>query len=433
MPMFAFLLPVFIMVCGMAINISYLRLARTELKIASDATAHAAGRAMSLYQTTDDAIATAVAMAPLNSVVGQPFSIDASWVKFGQSNRDGSGFGRYVFQERDKVQIDNGIHKVNSVAIDGALDVEILIRALPQYSSFDVATNSIATQVDRDIALVLDRSGSMIWYKNKDDWEYVFNDLRSRGRINNSDRNRARNGWDLTHYVSPFSTYPNNNYDNFPNGNSNSNYFISNTVWSRLTADRFRNDRYLSVYEFIYDLAYVSNTRAPRHSRWAELERGVDAFLDILDTTDQEELVSLCSFSGDSRLDYSLSLEYPPIRSFVATEYPVGATAIGKGIQTAIPSIMTAANARPFAAKTIVILTDGENNASPDPVSVVTEMVGQYNITVHTVTFTPNADQDTMRDVAAVGGGRHYHADDGNSLVAIFEEIANNLPTILTE
>ena len=35
--------------------------------------------------------------------------------------------------------------------------------------------------------------------------------------------------------------------------------------------------------------------------------------------------------------------------------------------------------------------------------------------------------------VAAIGGGTHYHADDGESLIAIFEEIANNLPTILTE
>jgi Ca-activated chloride channel homolog len=35
--------------------------------------------------------------------------------------------------------------------------------------------------------------------------------------------------------------------------------------------------------------------------------------------------------------------------------------------------------------------------------------------------------------VASNGGGRHWHADDQAELIAVFEEIANNLPTLLTE
>ena len=38
-----------------------------------------------------------------------------------------------------------------------------------------------------------------------------------------------------------------------------------------------------------------------------------------------------------------------------------------------------------------------------------------------------------MEAVAAAGGGRNFHDDDGSNLVPIFEEIANTLPTILTE
>jgi hypothetical protein len=56
-----------------------------------------------------------------------------------------------------------------------------------------------------------------------------------------------------------------------------------------------------------------------------------------------------------------------------------------------------------------------------------------YNLTIHTVTFGEGADQDLMQDVAVIGGGNHYHAANGSELVAIFEEIANNLPTILTQ
>jgi hypothetical protein len=49
------------------------------------------------------------------------------------------------------------------------------------------------------------------------------------------------------------------------------------------------------------------------------------------------------------------------------------------------------------------------------------------------VTFGEGADQNLMQDVAEIGGGKHYHAATGAELVAIFEEIANNLPTILTK
>ena len=94
---------------------------------------------------------------------------------------------------------------------------------------------------------------------------------------------------------------------------------------------------------------------------------------------------------------------------------------------------MRGSNARPFAAKTIVILTDGINNGWPDAVDVTRDLVQQYNVTIHTVTFTTGAYQRDMQDVARIGGGKHYHADTGNELVEIFEEIANNLPTILSE
>ena len=49
------------------------------------------------------------------------------------------------------------------------------------------------------------------------------------------------------------------------------------------------------------------------------------------------------------------------------------------------------------------------------------------------MTFGEGADEELMEEVALIGGGKHYHAASGAELVAIFEEIANNLPTILTQ
>jgi Ca-activated chloride channel homolog len=433
LPMFAFLMPVFLVLCGLAINVSYLRLVRTEMRIANDATAHAAGRAMSIYQNTDSSIAVAIAAAPRNMVAGQAYSVTATNLQFGLSTRTQNGFGRYAFTGHAKAAVDNGTKRANSILLTSTKPIPLLIRAFPGMNTVNVGHRSIATQVDRDIALVLDRSGSMIWFKDRTAWNAVFDNLLARGRISSTECTLAKNGWDDSHSYCPFQTFPANNNDNFTNGGRNENYFISNNTWTKLTADKNLSANHLAVYEFLYDCGWVSNTRAPRHSRWAQLEVGVNAFFDILDATDQEELVSLVTFSSGSTLNYSLTTSYAPIRSYVGANYPSGATAIGAGIQTGIPSIMEATNARNFAAKTIVVLTDGENNANPDPVAVVQGMSDTYNITVHAVTFTTGADQTRMQQVAAAGGGKHFHSNDTVGLVQIFEEIANNLPTILTE
>ncbi len=100
-----------------------------------------------------------------------------------------------------------------------------------------------------------------------------------------------------------------------------------------------------------------------------------------------------------------------------------------------LPEIVNGTSARPFAAKTIVILTDGENNNGVAPVTAAATIVAADAVTIHTVTFATDNEEakDDMRGVAATGHGKHYHADTGAELVATFREIADNLPTILTE
>ena len=70
-PLFALLLPVLFLLSGFAINLAYMQLLTTELKIATDAAAHAGGRAMSIHQTTDAAYHHAHRIAALNRVGGQ--------------------------------------------------------------------------------------------------------------------------------------------------------------------------------------------------------------------------------------------------------------------------------------------------------------------------------------------------------------------------
>lgn len=396
LPFFALLLPIMFLLCGVAINTAHLQLIKTEMRISTDAAAHAGGRAMSIFQTTDDAIDWAEYVASQNQVGGQPLQIRTNeYVDFGFSTR-ASGSGRYEFGAVPKAAVDAGTAQANSISIIGHMNVPLAIRAIPNVSEVDVSARAVATQVDRDIAIVLDRSGSMLEYKDQQDLE---DEIRA-------DYYAYRIGyWEAVDAIrGPYRVF-------------------SENVMNNLSGD---------MYEYAYDCRHRW-WRAPKHSRWYQLDNAVDAFLDVLEDTDQEELVSVATFASTARLDHSLTLDYDPIRTMVTNTDPNGSTGIGLGIQQAVPSIMTAAEARTFAAKTIVILTDGINNRDPDPVSVTQDLMEQYNITIHTVTFTRGADQTAMQSVAREGFGKHYHASTGDELVEIFEEIANNLPTILSE
>ena len=62
----------------------------------------------------------------------------------------------------------------------------------------------------------------------------------------------------------------------------------------------------------------------------------------------------------------------------------------------------------PERVRHCLCLTDGENNNGTDPGEAVAEIIGQYDVTIHTVTFSPGADKAAMKAVAEAGHGRHY-------------------------
>ena len=259
-------------------------------------------------------------------------------------------------------------------------------------SDFATTQQSVAMQVDRDISLVLDRSGSM------DDHP----------------------GFDWPSGTSPWYT-------------STLDAGVDAGV---LTYSWRRGYRYASGYDSISYQQWVWEEHyelgpAPQ-APWEDLVEAVDAFLDVLEVTVQEEQVSVASYATTATLDSYLEMDLDVTRDTVGDLNTGGWTAIGLGMEEGIEALLDAA-ARPFAAKTMVVMTDGIHNTGVSPVSVANNLMSSYNLTIHTVTFGEGADQNLMQQVAGIGGGKHYHAATGDELVAIFEEIANNLPTILTK
>jgi Mg-chelatase subunit ChlD len=80
----------------------------------------------------------------------------------------------------------------------------------------------------------------------------------------------------------------------------------------------------------------------------------------------------------------------------------------------------------------MVVMTDGRHNTGTEPV-VAARRAATENITIHTVTFSEDADFARMRAVADATGGQHFHAPDADALEQIFREIASTLPVMITE
>ncbi len=397
----AVLLPVLAILAAFCINAAQMQLTRTELMVATDAAAKAGGRAFSEEQTVSAAKTAAVVTAALNTVQGQPLLLEpadgANEIQFGKTTQPDGVLGRYYFERISTSSVESGQEIASAIRVVGRREsgslsgrVPLIIPGLLSINDFSTVQDAVAMQVDRDISLVLDRSGSM------DDIEFDWPPGQSPWYTSTKDAG-----------VSNGLLYRNRG-----------NYYYRSGVDS------------VSYQQWVWE-DYYNNGPAPTMP-WQDLVLAVNAFLDVLDATSQEEQVSVASYSSSATLDTWLEEDFQIIRDTVDRLTTGGNTAIGRGMQQGIQALLASA-ARPFAAKTMVVMTDGIHNTGVYPDVVARDLMANYNLTIHTVTFGENADQGLMRTVADIGGGKHYHAATGAELVAIFEEIANNLPTILTE
>jgi Mg-chelatase subunit ChlD len=105
-------------------------------------------------------------------------------------------------------------------------------------------------------------------------------------------------------------------------------------------------------------------------------------------------------------------------------------TAIGLGLQMGLDSVRNDSLARPFAEKTVIVMTDGHHNTGISPLTVANTAGAT---TIHTVTFGSGANQAMMQDLARRGSGIHLHANNNQQLAEAFRQIARQLSVMLVE
>lgn len=395
-PLFALLLPVMLVLCAMAMNLAYMQLTESELKIATDAAARAGCRAWSQFQDLDTARETAVNAAMANRVSGKPLLLDANSnaeIVFGGSVRDANR-GRYVFTPIGDAAIDDDTI-VSGVQVNAVQPTNLLMR-VANIDSFNPMASSIASQIDRDIALVIDRSISMTFYNGTEPLRGTLNALRDAGTISQSEWDDARRY-----------------------------RFYSDKVLANLSGQ---------MLEYATSRNATRNTdQVPVHSRWESLEIATEAFFEALNNTNPVELVSISSFASDSRVDLELSDNLQLVEDTVNALVPTGSTAIGDGLLSGLATLSGPAR-RQSAAPIIILFTDGSLNGGIDPNTAVQQIRNDNpNIVVHTVSFSTGADQNLMRSIAGSTAGEHFHANTRQELIDIFRRVAVSIPTLLTE
>jgi len=154
----------------------------------------------------------------------------------------------------------------------------------------------------------------------------------------------------------------------------------------------------------------------------ADAKVAAKTFVDQLDAAyDRSGLVK---FSTTASLVQGLTFDQNVIKAAIDSLIAEGWTAIGEGIYTATNEITV--NGRTGAAKIEVLLSDGQNNRGRNPLTAAQDAANK-NIKIYTIGLGSDADQNLLRDIANITGGKYYFAPTSDDLRRIYLEIAKEI------
>ena len=150
----------FVAAVAFSVDVAYMQLCRTELQVSTDAAARAAGEALTRSQDLDAARQAARDLAAVNLVAMEPLLLDDSDIIPGNSQFQQDG--RWAFTP-DGTPI-NSIRVIGRrTRISPTGSIGLHFAKIFDQDDFEVTRASTVVRLDRDIVIVVDRSGSMKW------------------------------------------------------------------------------------------------------------------------------------------------------------------------------------------------------------------------------------------------------------------------------
>lgn len=154
----------------------------------------------------------------------------------------------------------------------------------------------------------------------------------------------------------------------------------------------------------------------------------------------QGDRVGLITFGENAYLHVPLTLDTASVSKMLGdtvSGMAGNATAIGDAIGLSVRTLRE----RPEGSRVLVLLTDGEDNASSIPPLEAAKLAKQYGIRIYTigigkngpVPFPTNAggyglvmvqmDENLLKEIASITGGQYFLATDQNALKSIYAKI----------
>ncbi len=173
--LFMLVLPLLLITLGFSVDLAYMHLVQSEMRLASDNAARVAADNLSRYENEDRASHAGVKIAEQFTVAGRPLRLQSGDFDFGRATADENG--SFIF--------DTNGSPVNAVRVNSIRDTNSLDGTVPLFFSRLIGNQEYAPQVTStasfinvDICLVLDRSTSMKFNVNSNETGMGVNDRR---------------------------------------------------------------------------------------------------------------------------------------------------------------------------------------------------------------------------------------------------------------
>ncbi len=434
--MTAFLMTMLMAMVAFGVDVGYIAVARTEIQICTDAAALAG--ASGLADGTAVAQTRAQDYLTKNKVAGQTLGTSNATIEFG------------TWADTTKTFTVGGTTP-NGIRINTSLNsVPLFFGKALNKDSFNVSASSIAVYQPRDIALVLDYSGSM-------SYDSQFRNISLIGKpaiVANLTQMWSELGpLSLGSLPATSVSYGSSSTSNstiraffglnavpypFPAG-SWDNYIDYVQTDSTLYSAGYRN--HYGGITFIHYLLAKRDQYAETPVLWktsqqplTALKDAVDEFLAYLDNNSTDDRVAFALYTASDNtatLEQSLTTNYTDVATKVRQRqagHYVGSTNISAGMTKGRLELQN--NGRVGVSKLLILMTDGEanlptGNTTTDKQKVRDEayLCAAAKIPIVTITVGAGADVALMSEVATITGGASFVVPGGQPISAVQEQL----------
>lgn len=373
----AMMLTAVVVLCAVAVNLSWIELAQTELRVVTDNAARSAMIEFGKSANISTARTAAQDNAKTNTVGGKGFTLQSADVVFGSAVRQSDESYVFTANATPTNAVRVSANMTNSSTMG---QLQNVMTGIVQPDLVNLANQSIAIRLDNDIAIVVDRSASMAWDLTGTAYRYPS-------------ESGAEAGNDIQFYF----TKPHASLSRWA-GLCN-----SLDAFQRAVTDR-NMEAQVGLVTFASDYRFGN-------SQYQSTKVTTDVQL----TKNFTSIVSAAKAWGNNPL--------------------IGGTDIGAGMEKGRDMLISGPGARANAIKTMIVMTDGNRQSGKSNAEIAAYATSCKNegITIHTITFSEDAAYSLMQTVADNAGGKHYHSQSFEQLRQAFLDIAGSLPVMLIQ